>query len=63
MATVEATQRLDMTMFGPGVSASCRQCGKPAHAWLTTEQGRITACRDHVRLALDHFARVHGIKR
>lgn len=62
MSTNEATQQLHVTMFGPGVSADCKQCGKPAVAWLATEQGRLTACAPHVRLAVDHFTRAHGIR-
>jgi hypothetical protein len=62
MVTVEATQQLDVTMFGPGVTAKCRQCNADAVAHVTTEQGRTTACIEHVRRALQHFAKAHGIR-
>lgn len=61
MSTVEATRQLQVTILPANVTAQCLQCGKPALAWVDTEQGRTCVCRDHARLALLHFTRAHGL--
>lgn len=62
MSTIEATQQLEIVVM-QNTDATCTQCGKPAFAYVQTEQGRTRACVEHVRLALLHFARAHGIGR
>lgn len=62
MSTQEATQTIGIYIFPPNMTGDCRQCGKPAVGAVTTELARTNACRDHMRLALDHFARAHGVK-
>lgn len=62
IAAEAATRYLEVVILTVDHSAACRQCAKPAAAILTTDDGRIYQCREHLRLALDHFETAHRLK-